>query len=80
MMAIEDRSDSGSEKGMIDDGELGNKTEDGLDGYNGDNEKTPEGKKKDEINSEASEDEQKNRFYDAPHAGHKSSRDSRESA
>lgn len=47
---------------MIDDGELGNKTEDGLDGYNGDNEKTSEGKKKDEINSEASEDEQENDF------------------
>lgn len=47
---------------MIDDGELGNKTEDGLDGYNGDNEKTPEGKKKDDINSEASEDEQENDF------------------
>lgn len=47
---------------MIDDGELGNKTENGLDGYNGDNEKTPEGKKKDDINSEASEDEQENDF------------------
>lgn len=31
---------------MIDDGELGNKTEYGLDGYNGDNEKTPKERRK----------------------------------
>lgn len=50
--------DTDDQQKLVNDDELGNETEDGLDGYDGDNEETAEGKN-DEINSEVPENQEK---------------------